>query len=66
MSKERCAECDKPLRTFLYKPYCRKCFERLYREAIKYLGKEHRMGMGKMEVIELYLHVKKIKEERGF
>jgi len=62
----KCARCGKKLRTFAYGPYCRKCFDTLYHEAIEYLGKEYRMGAGKLETIELYLHVKKIKEERGF
>jgi hypothetical protein len=63
MSKERCAECDKPLMTVFYEPYCKKCFNRLYREAIAYLGKADRLSMPKKDLIEFYLAVKKAKKQ---
>jgi len=64
MSEERCSECGTKLRNVVYRPYCKRCFDRLYREAIEYLGKAYRLSMPKKELIEFYLAVKKAKAAR--
>jgi len=63
MSNDRCSECRTKLRNTIYRPYCKKCVDRLYREAIAYLGEAHRLSMPKKDIIEFYLRVKKEKSK---